>query len=114
MYADLDVEALKPMGPLLQGHQPVLAYMSSTWWLRHNVPNAFMASPPGHPFWQVGGASALSRHVAEVTDSSWRLRRDFQTPFWRRCRPILRYFRQATHRTREDRISSAETDASGT
>jgi hypothetical protein len=53
MYADLDVEALKPMDELLQGGRPVLAFLSQTWWLRHNIPNAWMASPPGHEFWRV-------------------------------------------------------------
>ncbi len=53
VYADLDVEALKPIDLLLEGSEPVLAFMSSTWWLRHNIPNAWFASPPGHPFWQV-------------------------------------------------------------
>ena len=53
MYADLDMEALRDMGPLLLGsREPVLAYLSDTWQLRHNIPNAWMASPPGHPFWQ--------------------------------------------------------------
>ena len=54
MYADLDMEALQDMTPLLSGStEPVLAYLSDTWSLRHNIPNAWMASPPGHPFWQV-------------------------------------------------------------
>ena len=53
MYADLDIEALRDMSPLLLGStEPVLAYLSATWGLRHNIPNAWMASPPGHPFWQ--------------------------------------------------------------
>lgn len=53
MYADLDVEALRPMDELLRGGRPVLAFLSATWWLRHNIPNAWMASPPGHEFWRV-------------------------------------------------------------
>ncbi len=95
------------MGPLLQGRQPVLAYMSSTWWLRHNVPNAFMASPPGHPFWQVGVASALSRQVSEVRDSSWRLRCDLPNAFLASL--PAHSIPQATHQTREDKTSSAKT-----
>jgi hypothetical protein len=53
VYADLDVEALRPMDELLRGGRPVLAFLSATWWLRHNIPNAWMASPPGHEFWRV-------------------------------------------------------------
>ncbi len=54
MYADLDMEALRDLTPLLEGATgPVLAALSANWTLRHNVPNAWMASPPGHPFWQV-------------------------------------------------------------
>jgi inositol phosphorylceramide mannosyltransferase catalytic subunit len=37
----------------------VLAYMSDTWWLRHNVPNAWMASVPGHPLWLFSAAHVL-------------------------------------------------------
>ena len=52
MYADLDMEALRDLTPLLNDStEPVLAYLSDTWTLRHNIPNAWMASPPGHPFW---------------------------------------------------------------
>lgn len=54
MYADLDMEALRDLTPLLKDStEPVLAYLSDTWTLRHNIPNAWMASPPGHPFWLV-------------------------------------------------------------
>ncbi len=54
MYADLDMEALRDLTPLLDGATgPVLAALSANWTLRHNIPNAWMASPPGHPFWQV-------------------------------------------------------------
>ena len=41
------------MDGLLRGGRPVLAFLSATWWLRHNIPNAWMASPPGHEFWRV-------------------------------------------------------------
>ena len=59
MYADLDVEALRDLSPLLlESTQPVLAYLSDTWDLRHNIPNAWMASPAGHPFWQVRRCTA--------------------------------------------------------
>ena len=54
MYADLDMEALRDLTPLLKDStEHVLAYLSDTWTLRHNIPNAWMASPPGHPFWLV-------------------------------------------------------------
>ena len=59
VYADLDMEALRNTEPLLGGTQPVLAFLGETWGLRHNIPNAWMASPPGHPFWKVGGLAQI-------------------------------------------------------
>ena len=47
--------ALQPKGAT----GPVLAALSANRTLRHNIPNAWMASPPGHPFWQVGGGFGL-------------------------------------------------------
>ncbi|KAI8609440.1 nucleotide-diphospho-sugar transferase [Chytriomyces sp. MP71] len=54
VYADLDFECLKPLDPLLKSHAAVLGSMTtgSSFFMRvHALPNAFMASRPGHPFW---------------------------------------------------------------
>ena len=56
MYADLDMEALRDLSPLLKGNtEPVFAALMDDPPnnFRHNIPNAWMASPAGHPFWQV-------------------------------------------------------------
>ncbi len=56
MYADLDMEALRDLSPLLKGQtEPVFAALMDDppRSFRHNIPNAWMASPAGHPFWQV-------------------------------------------------------------
>eukprot|EP00877_Chromochloris_zofingiensis_P006659 jgi/Chrzof1/2246/Cz11g08085.t1 len=84
VYADLDVECLKPMDSLLKGHGAVLAYMGNDTSWEHSIPNAFMASVPQHPFWlmvlfkvqqlaaknvqpeHVTGPVALQRAVAEL------------------------------------------------
>ena len=55
MYADLDMEALRDLSPLLKGQtEPVFAALMDDppRSFRHNIPNAWMASPAGHPFWQ--------------------------------------------------------------
>ena len=51
VYADLDMESLKPIGPLLSHRQAALAWMGPPDDHPHNLPNAWMASEPGHPFW---------------------------------------------------------------
>ncbi len=51
MYADLDFEALKNVEELLLGHKVYLAAMGTDEDYEHHVPNAWMASIPGHPFW---------------------------------------------------------------
>ncbi len=51
VYADLDMECLRPLDPLLAGRQALLAWMGPPDDHPHNVPNAWMASAPGHPFW---------------------------------------------------------------
>eukprot|EP00877_Chromochloris_zofingiensis_P006264 jgi/Chrzof1/1891/Cz10g25050.t1 len=51
VYVDLDIEALKPVDSLLQGHDVVLAYMGSDPTFSNSIPNAFLASVPHHPFW---------------------------------------------------------------
>ena len=51
MYLDLDFVALKPFDELLGAKSVVLAEMSNDTAFEHNIPNAWMASTPGHPFW---------------------------------------------------------------
>jgi hypothetical protein len=54
LYADLDFESLKPIDPLLEGHRLVLGRMADTNLVGHgasSIPNAIMASAPGHEFW---------------------------------------------------------------
>jgi len=53
VYADLDFRALKPMDSLLRGggHRAVVGRLSDEHEWDENIPNAWMASSPGHPFW---------------------------------------------------------------
>jgi len=58
VYADLDMEPLKTMDELfktlnlnISNDNAVLAYMSDDYKFGDNVPNAWMASSPGHPLW---------------------------------------------------------------
>ncbi|KAJ3342053.1 hypothetical protein HDU83_006352 [Entophlyctis luteolus] len=54
VYADLDFECLKPLDPLLASHHLVLGSMAvgmNMFLLAHSIPNAWMASKPGHPMW---------------------------------------------------------------
>ena len=50
-YFDLDFESLKNLGPLLRGIQVALAYMTTDTASDIAIPNAFVASVPGHAFW---------------------------------------------------------------
>jgi UDP:flavonoid glycosyltransferase YjiC (YdhE family) len=61
LYADLDVESLRPIGPLLTDKQVILGVEPSehlktadvrTRGFTRIVGNALMASIPGHPFWE--------------------------------------------------------------
>ena len=51
VYVDMDVESLKPLDLVLQGHQAVLASMGTDLSFSESLPNAFLASVPRHPFW---------------------------------------------------------------
>jgi mannosyltransferase OCH1-like enzyme len=51
VYADLDFESIRPMDKYLKGKQLVLGRMGDNAFIDHSIPNAFMASIPGHPFW---------------------------------------------------------------
>jgi hypothetical protein len=52
LYADLDIDVLRPFDGLLAGQRLVLASMTNDSAFAHAIPNAWMASAPGHPFWQ--------------------------------------------------------------
>ena len=62
VYADLDTVCVRPLDAFLVDALPqqsstggstsaVLALMSDDIAFEHNIPNAWMASTPGHPFW---------------------------------------------------------------
>lgn len=50
-YFDLDFESMKGLSPLLQNVHVALAYMTSDITSEIAIPNAFLASAPGHQFW---------------------------------------------------------------
>ncbi len=50
MYADLDFESLRNLEDVLAGQQVVLAEMTDEDW-DQAIPNAWLASEKGHPFW---------------------------------------------------------------
>ncbi len=50
-YVDLDFESLKTISPLLQNVEVALAYMTKDINSDLSIPNAFLASVPGHDFW---------------------------------------------------------------
>jgi len=50
VYVDLDCECFKSVEPLLEG-DVVLGRLNSDPTFHHAIPNAFLASVPGHPFW---------------------------------------------------------------
>ena len=50
-YFDLDFESLKTLDPLLLDVQVALAYMTTDTAHEISIPNAFVASVPGHAFW---------------------------------------------------------------
>eukprot|EP00842_Homolaphlyctis_polyrhiza_P006674 jgi/Hompol1/7007/HPOL_003817-RA len=50
-YADLDVECLKDHTPIARKGGVVVPLMSRDYKFEHNIPNPWMGSAPGHPFW---------------------------------------------------------------
>lgn len=50
VYVDLDFICLKDLTPLLQGYEIVLGRLSPDNYY-YQIPNAFLASRAGHPFW---------------------------------------------------------------
>lgn len=51
VYADLDTWCLRPIDGFIDSEPILLAHMSMDYQFAHDVPNAWMASVPGHPFW---------------------------------------------------------------
>eukprot|EP00834_Sanchytrium_tribonematis_P004820 NODE_258_length_11607_cov_1.052659.p4 type:complete len:359 gc:universal NODE_258_length_11607_cov_1.052659:8307-9383(+) len=51
IYADLDVECLKPSDELIKDRIVVLGELGDDRGFVHNIPNAILASRKGHPFW---------------------------------------------------------------
>ncbi len=66
LYADIDIEVHADFWPRLPDHVP--AVMQSIW-LHEKTQNAFMSSPPGHPFWRF--AWDLMAIRANVTSQAW-------------------------------------------
>ncbi|XJO74375.1 hypothetical protein BDV3_005201 [Batrachochytrium dendrobatidis] len=50
-YADLDLECLKSHTPIAKKGGVVVPLMSRDYNFVHNIPNPWMGSIPGHPFW---------------------------------------------------------------
>ena len=51
VYVDLDFESIRPMDQYLEGKQLILGRMGNDIDWEHSIPNALLASVPGHPFW---------------------------------------------------------------
>ncbi|KAH7621804.1 putative Inositol phosphoceramide mannosyltransferase 2 [Nannochloris sp. 'desiccata'] len=57
VYADMDTWLMRKLDTLTEGfdacvgQKAILAMMSTDIYFQHNIPNAWMASSPGHPFW---------------------------------------------------------------
>ena len=51
VYADLDTWCLRPMDQLVTENKAYVAEMSKETHFSQNIPNAWFASSPGHPFW---------------------------------------------------------------
>ncbi|MFH1152863.1 MAG: glycosyltransferase [Pseudomonadota bacterium] len=73
VYADLDFECLRPVDPLLDHGQVVLGleprahqemHFPDKKGLKHSICNAFMASVPGHPFWEHVFKQLVASHRA--------------------------------------------------
>ena len=71
VYADLDFECLRPLEPLLAGKQLIFGlepdeHLSHDYLRQHNLQqlicNAWMASIPGHPFWEHLFKALLASH----------------------------------------------------
>ncbi|GJQ10672.1 hypothetical protein GpartN1_g2463.t1 [Galdieria partita] len=62
VYADLDFRALRPFDTLLHNKCVILGMMENNFRLDDAIPNAIMASVPGHPFWLLCIRKVIDRH----------------------------------------------------
>ena len=69
VYVDLDFESLKPLDALLEDGQVLLGTLGRKSPAEHSIPNSFMASAPGHPFWMFCFAKMLSADLANRVGS---------------------------------------------
>lgn len=65
LYVDLDFESLQALDPLTENASVLLAYMGKDHDFEHNIPNAFMASVPGHPFWWYCISKVMLSHIED-------------------------------------------------
>ncbi|KAI8908576.1 nucleotide-diphospho-sugar transferase [Gorgonomyces haynaldii] len=68
LYVDMDTIPFESVDPLFEGHEnePILGQISSDTNWDNNIPNAFMASKPGHPFWIFVWGNILMRRSVET------------------------------------------------
>ena len=52
-YSDLDTWCLRNVENVTAAHGVTLAKLSWDESFAHNIPNAWMSSVPGHPFWKL-------------------------------------------------------------
>jgi len=62
VYVDLDFRALRPFDTLIQNKCVILGTMESDLHRDDAIPNAIMASVPGHPFWLLCVRKVIDRH----------------------------------------------------
>ncbi|GJD07899.1 Inositol phosphoceramide mannosyltransferase 3 [Galdieria sulphuraria] len=62
VYVDLDFRALRRFDTLLENKCVVLGMMENNFRLDDAIPNAIMASVPGHPFWLLCVRKVIDRH----------------------------------------------------
>ena len=67
LYADLDFDVMKPFDSLISGQTLLLAAMNDDEAFNHRIPNAWMASVPGHPFWFF----CMQHIIAAATPCTW-------------------------------------------
>ena len=65
LYVDLDFESLRSIDELTENASVLLAYMGKDEDWGHNIPNAFMASAPGHPFWWYCISRVMLTHIED-------------------------------------------------
>ncbi|KAJ3053690.1 hypothetical protein HK097_003616 [Rhizophlyctis rosea] len=66
VYVDLDAECLKPLDSLLTQDAAYIGQMGEDRTFEHSLPNAWLASSRGHPFWLHVVAGIMKRVDARV------------------------------------------------